>query len=222
MITGTVLRKIAATIPPQRAEKLAGLLNEICPLYGINSADILHEFLANVLHESNQFNNYVESLNYSVDGLMKTFGRHRITAAQAQQHGRKPGVKANQKAIANIVYGGSWGRLNLGNLQPNDGWDFRGSGAVQTTGRKNFTMFHAYMKEKHGYTGTITDIAEAVRTDDAMAIHSACWIFAVAKKLIQAAIDDSMRLIIKKINGGFIGEDDRMKYYALCKQHIVD
>jgi len=222
MITGTTLRKIAANIPPKRAEALAALLTEICPLYGINSADIFHEFLANVLHESGEFSVYTESLNYSVEALKAKFGRHRITEAEAEQHGRAPGRKANQKAIANILYGGTWGKLNLGNLQPDDGWNLRGGGAIQLTGRKNYMLFHAYMKEKHGYTGTITELAEAVRTDDAMAIHSACWVFAVAKKLIQAAVDDNMRLIIKKINGGFIGEEDRMKYYALCKQHIVD
>lgn len=222
MITGQLLRRIAPTIPAARAEKLSALLNEICPLYGINNRDILHEFLANVLHESNEFNNYVESLNYSVDALIKKFGRHRITIAQAQQHGRKPGQRANQKAIANILYGGSWGRLNLGNTMPNDGWDFRGSGPIQQTGRKNMLLFHAYMKAKHGYTGTMQELAELIRTDDRIAIHSACWIFAIAKKLIQAAIDDNMKKVIVKINGGLIGEDDRMKYYARCKEFLPE
>jgi len=222
MITGTTLRKIAATIPPKRADVLAALLTDICPLYGINNADILHEALANFLHESAEFSIYTESLNYSVEALKAKFGRHRITEAQAEQHGRAPGRKANQKAIANILYGGTWGKLNLGNLQPDDGWNFRGSGTVQLTGRKNMMLFHAYMKANHGYTGTITELAELVRTDDRTSIHSACWIFAIAKKLIQAAIDDNMKQVIRKINGGLMGEDDRMKYYELCKKHIVE
>lgn len=83
-----------------------------------------------------------ESLNYSVAGLLATFGRHRIMDAEAKRLGRQPGEKSvplvRQKQIANIVYGGEWGRKNLGNTQPNDGWDFRGGGFPQATGRANF------------------------------------------------------------------------------------
>lgn len=83
-----------------------------------------------------------ESLNYSVSGLMKTFSRARISAADCQRLGRQSGEKsvpvARQRQIANIIYGGEWGRKNLGNTQPNDGWDFRGGGLPQTTGRTNF------------------------------------------------------------------------------------
>lgn len=83
-----------------------------------------------------------ESLNYSIDGLLSTFGRHRISEADARRLGRKPGEKsvplARQKEIANTIYGGEWGRKNLGNTEPNDGWDFRGGGYPQATGRANF------------------------------------------------------------------------------------
>ena len=82
-----------------------------------------------------------ESLNYSVAGLLKTFGRHRITEAQAKRYGRSGSRKADQKAIANIIYGGSWGRENLGNEMPGDGWLFRGGGLPQLTGRRNFAKF---------------------------------------------------------------------------------
>jgi putative chitinase len=83
-----------------------------------------------------------ESLNYSVDGLLRQFSRARISAADANRLGRKKGEKAlseeRQAAIANLVYGGSWGRANLGNTQPNDGWHFRGGGVDHCTGRRNF------------------------------------------------------------------------------------
>lgn len=88
-----------------------------------------------------------ESLNYSVDGLLKTFSRKRISEADARRLGRKNGEPAlpvaRQREIANILYGGEWGRKNLGNTQPNDGWDFRGGGFAQTTGRANFKRISA-------------------------------------------------------------------------------
>ncbi len=82
-----------------------------------------------------------ENLNYSVDGLLKTFGRHRISEADARKYGRSGGRPANQEAIANIIYGGEWGRKNLGNTQPGDGWKYRGGGLPQVTGRANFRKF---------------------------------------------------------------------------------
>lgn len=83
-----------------------------------------------------------ESLNYSVSGLLHTFSRERISKADANRLGRRPGERAldtaRQKAIANILYGGEWGRKNLGNTLPDDGWNFRGGGWPQTTGRANY------------------------------------------------------------------------------------
>ena len=80
----------------------------------------------------------IESMNYSVDGLISGFGRHRISIEDAKKYGRTVTQKANQKEIANRLYGGEWGRINLGNTQSNDGWELRGSGILQITGRANF------------------------------------------------------------------------------------
>jgi len=82
-----------------------------------------------------------ENLNYSVRRLINSFGRHRISEADAKRYGRSGSRPADQKAIANIVYGGEWGLKNLGNTKPNDGWMFRGGGLAQITGRANFTKF---------------------------------------------------------------------------------
>lgn len=92
----------------------------------------------------------VESLNYSVDALIKKFSRERISAADAQRYGRNDatGQKANQQAIANCIYGGSWGLNKLGNTQPGDGWWFRGRSWPQLTGRRNFTKADTTLKLK--------------------------------------------------------------------------
>lgn len=90
----------------------------------------------------------VESLNYSVDALISKFSRERISIADARRYGRNDatGQKANQEAIANCIYGGSWGLKNLGNTQPGDGWWFRGRSWPQLTGRRNFTKADAALK----------------------------------------------------------------------------
>jgi len=101
--------------------------------------DDLADFLPNVLHESMMLERMEESLNYAADRLVAVFGAHRITPAQAQQVGRIPGrQQADQRAIANIVYGGAWGRKSLGNILPDDGWTYRGRSPIQITGRANY------------------------------------------------------------------------------------
>lgn len=101
-------------------------------------ADIA-DFLPNILHESMLLERMEENLNYSAEALASVFGVSRITPAQAQAVGRIPGKQAaDQRAIANIVYGGEWGKTHLGNLGPDDGWKYRGRSPIQITGLDNY------------------------------------------------------------------------------------
>lgn len=112
---------------------MAGMLH-----YGISDTQARTAmFLANVGHESLGLASIIESLNYSVEALLAKFERTRISESDARLHGRTAGRPANQRAIANLIYGGAWGKKNLGNTEPNDGWDFRGHGLLQSTGRSN-------------------------------------------------------------------------------------
>lgn len=100
--------------------------------------------LATAFHETGQsMAPNVESLNYSVQGLISTFGRHRISLADARRLGRKPGEPHlsidRQRQIGNLIYGGKWGLDNLGNTEPDDGWNLRGRGMDHCTGRRNYT-----------------------------------------------------------------------------------
>jgi putative chitinase len=89
-------------------------------------------------HESGGFATLRESLNYSAAALVSLFGRHRISSADAERYGRTASHAADQVALANILYGGEWGKGNLGNIKPGDGWKFRGRGLKQLTGASNY------------------------------------------------------------------------------------
>lgn len=223
MITGAVLLKVCyqKKLHATRAEKIANLLMGICPLYGIDTADIMHEFLANLLHECKEFTDYEESLNYKSEALISEFGRHRISVEDAWRYGRNDKHPADQKAIGNLIYGGHWGLKNLGNTDLHDGFNLRGSGPIQMTGRGNLSAFAKWMEKKFAVKKTVEEWAESLRTNDEYAIHSACWIFAISKSLIDEAVNDQMKTIVLRINGGLMGLDDRMTYYDLCKKYIV-
>lgn len=98
--------------------------------------------LATALHETGgKMQPVVENLNYTSDALISKFSRERISIADANKYGRRAGQAANQQAIANCIYGGEWGRKNLGNTKQGDGWLMRGRGLVQITGRSNYEKF---------------------------------------------------------------------------------
>lgn len=196
-------------MPAARAADIAAQLNSICPLYQMDSPDVMHEFLANVLEESGEFSHCAENLNYSALRLMAVWKLRFPNIASTS------GYVMNPQALAEKVYGG-----RLGNIHPGDGWQFRGSGYIQLTGRDNFVIFANWM-EKAGQLKSPEEWAGIIRTGGTAAMHSACWFFAIAKNLIPLAIADNMKEVIYRINGGYTGEPERMKYYALCKKYIV-
>ena len=211
-ITPEQLRKVCTTLSLERATKVCKALNEICPQYGINTPDIMHEFIANVAHECWEFRVAEENLNYSSARLRQVWPNRFPTDAIAAQYHRNP------KLIAEKVYGG---RADLGNVQKGDGWLFRGAGWIQLTGRRNHTLFLSYYNEKFSPKYTLSQMADLLRYDYKFAAHSACWFFAIATGLIPFAVADNMKHIVKKINGGFNGMNDRVRLYELAKKYIV-
>lgn len=144
------LALLCIAFPANRPGELAKWVKptqDACFKWGIDEFREVASFLANINVESAGLTRLEESLNYSVDALIAKFGRHRISVADAQRYGRKTNARgiviqrADQQALANILYGGEWGRVNLGNTQPTDGWDCRGFGPKQVTGRRNQTRF---------------------------------------------------------------------------------
>ncbi len=119
------LREIAGGKAPL-ASKLVGPINKHAVDLGIDTPLRMAHFLCHMAHETGGFSALVESLNYDVAGLRRTFSKARVSDAQCQAMGRKSGKPADQQAIANTVYRGAWGKTNLGNTQTGDGWKFRG------------------------------------------------------------------------------------------------
>lgn len=220
MITGDILKKLAPGLSLQTAANYAALYNSICPVYGINTPDIFHEYIANVLHESAGLTRFVEGLNYQAVSLAKKFGRHRISLDDCYRYGRTTQQNANQQAIANILYGGEWGRRNLGNRQQGDGYLFRGSGEMQITGRGLTTKFCDYYNGLKGTSFTPEQMAELLRTNKEVSTHASCWLFAIEKKLIDEAVSDEDLKIRKSINGGDFGIDEVLRLTKLAEELI--
>lgn len=181
--------------------------------YEITTPRRVAGFLSQIAHESGKLETLEESLNYSVEALQRFVKWKRISAADAQKHGRAPGQKANQEAIANLIYGGAWGKENLGNTQWGDGWRFRGRGLKQLTGRANYTRCGAAIGE---------DLANS--PDRLLmpvnAALSAGW-FWKTHGLNEIADRGDVRQMTKVINGGEIGLPERTALYGKAMEVLA-
>lgn len=203
---------LKAAAPERDAASLAEWVDPIkraCRRFEMTTIRRMASFIAVFLaHESN-LRPVNESLNYSVDALLSKFSRSRISEADARRLGRKPGEPAlspdRQEAIANLIYGGEFGRKQLGNVQPGDGWVFRGTSAGQLTGRSNFTRFAAAMKM------TLDQALSFARTMEG-GVMAAAWFWDendINRLADTPGVDDETR----KINGGTMGLADRKERF---------
>ena len=154
----------------------------------------------------------IESMNYSVKGLIDGFGRHRISIEDAKKFGRTATQKANQKEIANRLYGGEWGRINLGNIKPNDGATYIGRGIYQITGRANY-------QKLSDDTGIDFINHPELILEETNSIIAALW-FWDNRGLNKYADKDDVLSISKIINLGNVKAKGTPKHLAERKQWV--
>lgn len=187
------------------------ILESVFTKYKINTPLRKAHFMANCHNETGGFKVFEENLNYSTNLLISLFSRKRISLIDCEKYGRNNRNSANKEMIANILYGGQWGKLNLGNTQPNDGYYFRGRGAIQITGRRNYTSY-------------FNSIKEPLNPDKLLelkyALDSAGWFWQMAK-VNELADKNNIAAVRKRVNGGSIGLDEVKelfnKYYEYYK-----
>lgn len=172
-------------------------MEELFPKYDITTIPRVAGFIAQTAHESNNYKVLSENLNYSAKALDAIFGKYFKRAGRdANEYHRKP------EEIANVIYAN---RMDNGDTDSGDGWQFRGGGILQLTGRHNYTKFG----DSVGMSAE--EATDYVRTPRG-AIESACW-FWKTNKLNDICDDMDIVKMTKRINGGTIGLDDRKKHW---------
>ena len=167
--------------------------------FEINTSLRLSHFLAQAGHESGNFRLVKENLNYSAKGLMGIFKKYFPNEALAKSYERKP------EKIANKVYGG---RMGNGDEASGDGAKFCGRGYIQLTGKTNYQAFFKSMELDVNSDPTL------VATKYALA--SAAWFWSkngLNKLADGGATEAVVTSITKRVNGGTIGLDDRIKHF---------
>jgi putative chitinase len=174
-------------------------LSAILPEYEINTVQRIAAFVAQCAHESGEFNALKENLNYKAASLRKIFPKYFPDDAIANRYASMPN---KQEAIANRIYAS---RMGNGDEASGDGFRYCGRGLIQLTGKENYSWFAASLEMP------VEDVSEYLGTFEG-AVQSACW-FWESNKLNQWADKGDILTLTKRINGGTIGLEDRIKHY---------
>ncbi len=200
MITGSQLRLCGTTLSASRSALIADLLNQVCPTFNVTGATF-KMFVAQVLHESSEFVNKAENMTYTTPARIISVWPSRFNALGDKGKLKASDYANNPAKLGNTVYAN---RMGNGDFASGDGYNFRGRGWLQLTGRES------YQKCGTGISVDLIGHPELLLTDD-VALKSACWEYAVDKKMV-GNLDISK--VTRAINGGLIGLDSRKAYYA--------
>ena len=181
-------------------------LEQLLPDYDINTPQRIAAFIAQCAHESGNFTTLKENLNYRPATLRKLFPKYFPTDELAEEYCRKSN---KQEAIANRIYANRMGNSSeFDTADPPSKWI--GRGLIQLTGRQNYQNF-ADSIEVDGRPLNINEVPEYLATFEGAA-QSACW-FWETNKLNTWADAGNIKELTRRINGGFIGLEDRIKHY---------
>lgn len=174
-----------------------------CKFFGLTPERGAH-FFGQTEHETGGFRLFVENLNYSADGLKNIFGKY-FPGNMADLYARQP------EKIANRVYAS---RMGNGDEKSQDGFKFRGRGALQTTGKDNYTAFSKHINKPE----ILTDpdlVATLYAFESAIYFFDKNKLWAICDKGVN---DETILAVTLKVNGGKNGLDDRIvktkKYYG--------
>lgn len=189
---------------------------QTCAEFEINTPERVAAFIAQTAHESGGYTMLVENLNYS-DVTMAAVWPNRFAVMGAD---KKP-IKENGKnvpnafakalhrkpeAIANTVYSN---RMGNGTIESGEGWLYRGRGLKQLTGKDNVTRCGQAL-------GVDFVTNPDLLLEPEYAARSAGW-FWKSNNLSAFADVEDIKGMTKKINGGFIGLEQRQKLYDKVK-----
>lgn len=183
-------------LKPVLSEFVYNQLIEVSKIYPINTVNRLAHFISQCDHESGHFDSVIENLNYSSDRLLKIFPKY-FTKQSAVEYGRQP------NKIASRVYAN---RMGNGDELSQDGYKYCGRGYLQCTGKNNYAALDKLVSDdllsKPGLVAIKYPMLSAAWFFDSNHLWMICDKGPIAVKELT-----------KRINGGYIGLDDRQKLF---------
>jgi len=198
----TVSFLVNVGVRPDIAQIVSPHLQTTCAKFDISTREQMSGFVAQCMHESQMFTKMEEDLHYSSHRLQVCWPHRFPTSAIADQYAMNP------EKLANYIYAK---RIGNGDEKSGDGWLFRGSGYMQTTGRDNF--WAAYMQTKVNYLVS-PDLPRREPLHAAL-ISGGFWIANNLNKVIETG---GFAAVTHKVNPGDSRDasENRLHFYARC------
>lgn len=182
--------------------------------YGITENMHIVHLMAQLSHESGHGTEMTESLNYSSTALLSQWPTH-FSQTQATAYGRTADHPADQKMIGALAYGG---RMGNAPAPSEDGYNYRGRGYIQTTGRNGY-------KDLAALTGLDLVASPELVNDPVHAFGCAVAEFVNYPGMLKYCMEDNLLAVSALINCGHlvsnsasvIGYADRQAQLALWK-----
>ena len=175
--------------------------------YGLTTPLVVAHAMAQFSEECGEGLEMIENMNYTAQGLRNTFPNH-FTASMAERYAHNP------RAIANIAYGG-----RMGNAPPpsDDGYNFRGAGLSQVTGREGVETLQKVLSAHGAEFNVVNDPALIIDPEHTLECGVADWI---ACGCLPYAERDDIVGETKRLNGGTNGLAERRRQLALWKKEL--
>ena len=189
------LSKLEGHIPSEVIEQIPQTMET----FKIHTPLRLAHFLAQCGHESAGFKATEENLNYSDKALRAVFGKYFPNDELAQEYHRQP------EKIANKVYAN---RMDNGDEESGDGWKYRGRGYIQLTGKHNYSKFNESVEDD------VVENPELVK--EKYPLLSAAWFWSsngLNRLSDMGSSEEVVTKVTKRVNGGTIGLEDRIKHF---------
>lgn len=204
MLKNDVLKKLWPRASGSLVAAIVARAPTVLPKYDINTPLRLAHFMAQISHESGGGTITEESLNYTTAARIAAVWPSRFTPETAQDYVRNP------KKLANKVYNG-----RMGNRPgTDDGYNYRGRGLLQLTGRESYQKLGKKIGLDLETTPSLVN-----NPDNALEVAAAEF---KALNCLPACDDDDIRTVTKRVNGGYIGIDDRRAWLAKWKLAIPE
>lgn len=184
---------------PGLRDAMAASAPTVFEKYGFDSNLVVAHFMAQVSLECGAGLEVIENLNYSPQRLPQVWPSRFPTIASALPYAHNP------QLLANKVYNGRMGNV----LGSNDGWNFRGRGATQTTGREGYA---ALGKQVGLDLLTNPDLVN----DPANFLECGAADFVLCGCLPWAKADD-IEQVTRHLNGGLIDLNQREEWLSKWK-----
>jgi putative chitinase len=185
----------AANISLQLAQSLYEGVSSAVNMADLSTPQRLAAFIAQCGHESDGFKYFEENLNYRAESLVRVWPSH-FNSNNASEYAHNP------EKIANRAY---CFRMGNGPEDSGDGWNYRGRGFLQLTGRSNYEQASSDLEID------FLSNPDAVATPEGACV-TAAWFW--KKHNLNNYVDqDNFVGLTKAINGGTLGLENRQQRY---------